>query len=84
MESKKEYKGIWIDKNKAIIISVKNGKEEIHKIFSDIEDYRIKGGSGTKFKGGPQDVVQDSKYLEREIHQTKSFFEKVIPEIKNA
>ncbi|MBL4664051.1 MAG: hypothetical protein JKY22_10990, partial [Flavobacteriaceae bacterium] len=35
-------------------------------------------GSGTKQKGGPQDVVQDSKYLEREKNQLGIYFKEII------
>ncbi|WP_299183841.1 hypothetical protein [uncultured Aquimarina sp.] len=76
--------GIWMDKEKAYIINVKENNEEMTTIFSEIEDYRIHGGSGTRMKGGPQDVVQDSKFLEREKHQFKSYFKKIIPLIKNS
>lgn len=76
--------GIWIDKRKAVILSLENGKEQSSTVFSNIEDFNIKGGSGTKFKGGPQDVVQDSKYLEREKHQTKAFFKEVVGVVKDA
>ncbi|SEL09817.1 hypothetical protein SAMN04487910_1711 [Aquimarina amphilecti] len=76
--------GIWMDKEKAYIINVKENNEEMTTIFSEIEDYRIHGGSGTKMKGGPQDVVQDSKFLEREKHQFKSYFKKIIPIIKDS
>ncbi|WP_299255479.1 hypothetical protein [uncultured Aquimarina sp.] len=76
--------GIWMDKEKAYIIDIKENNEDITTIFSEIEDYRIHGGSGTRFKGGPQDVVQDSKYLEREKHQFKKYFKKIIPLIENA
>lgn len=76
--------GIWIDKEKAYIISSKNDKITIDTIQSEIEAFNIGGGSGTKFKGGPQDVVQDSKYLEREKHQLKSYFREIASKIKNA
>ncbi|WP_010520764.1 hypothetical protein [Aquimarina agarivorans] len=61
-------------------------KEEIvlKTIFSNIEDFHIHGGSGTKFKGGPQDVVHDSKYLLREKQQFKKYFNEIIEEIKEA
>ena len=51
---------------------------------SAIENYNIGGGSGTKFKGGPQDVVQDSRYLEREKHQFKAYFKAIVLQLKNA
>ena len=74
--------GIWLDKEKAHIITLENGKEILQTIPSEIEIFRIHGGSGTRLKGGPQDVVQDSKYLERERHQLKKYFKNIINEIK--
>jgi stalled ribosome rescue protein Dom34 len=76
--------GIWLDKEKALIITIENEKERIETIPSEVESFRIHGGSGTRLKGGPQDVVQDSKYLEREKHQLKAYFKKITNEIKDA
>lgn len=76
--------GVWIDKQKAHIVTIENDKEQFKTVNSEIEDYNVSGGSGTKFKGGPQDVVQDSKYLEREKHQLKSYFKEIALKIKNA
>ncbi len=75
--------GIWLDKDKAYIIRIDNGKESMTTIPSNIEHFRIHGGSGTRLKGGPQDVVQDSKYLEREKHQTKRYFSEIIEHLKD-
>ena len=76
--------GVWIDKQKAHIVTIENDKEQFKTVNSEIDDYHVSGGSGTKFKGGPQDVVQDSKYLEREKHQLKSYFKEVASKIDNA
>ena len=76
--------GIWLDKEKAHIVTLKHDGETLTTIASDIEHYKIHGGSGTRLKGGPQDVVQDSKYLEREKHQMKVYFKKVISYIEDA
>jgi len=63
-----------MDKRIAKIVSL-NGKEEVlTQVKSNVEEFHPKGGSGSSMKGGPQDVVQDSKYLEREKHQLKSYF----------
>lgn len=70
--------GIWIDKRKAKIVSIEAENESLDTIVSDIEDFHISGGSGTRLKGGPQDVVQDSKYLEREKHQLAEFFKEIV------
>jgi stalled ribosome rescue protein Dom34 len=76
--------GIWLDKEKAHIVSLENAKETLETIVSEVENFRIHGGSGTRLKGGPQDVVQDSKYLEREKHQLKNYFKNITEEINNA
>ena len=46
----KKNKGIWLDKEKAYIVSLKNNLAVIKTITSNIEDFHIGGGSGTKFK----------------------------------
>ncbi|WPR71429.1 hypothetical protein SLW70_16060 [Flavobacterium sp. NG2] len=76
--------GIWIDKKNAKIVSIGSGSESFETIESQVEDFHIGGGSGTKFKGGPQDVVQDSKYLEREKHQLADYFKDVMKNIADA
>lgn len=75
--------GVWLDKAKAHIITTSPNGEELFTIPSEIEDYHIHGGSGTRLKGGPQDVVQDSKYLEREKHQQKLYFKNIVNKIKD-
>lgn len=76
--------GIWLDKKEAFLVTLGNKEISEKTIMSNIENFRIHGGSGTRFKGGPQDVVQDSKYLEREKHQFRKYFETIISEIKEA
>ncbi|WP_396602011.1 hypothetical protein [Algibacter sp. R77976] len=76
--------GIWMDKDKAIIVSLYNGDISLNTILSGMEHFHIHGGSGSRTKGGPQDVVHDSKYLEREKHQLKKYFKDVALEIKEA
>ncbi|WP_298759200.1 hypothetical protein [uncultured Psychroserpens sp.] len=78
-----KHTGIWLDKDKALIVTIEKEQETLQTIPSNIEHYRIHGGSGTRFKGGPQDVVQDSKYLEREKHQLKQYFKTIVDEIKD-
>jgi stalled ribosome rescue protein Dom34 len=76
--------GIWIDKKNTYIVSLRKGETAFETIFSNVEHYHVKGGSGSKFKGGPQDVVQDSKYLEREKQQLKAYYSDIISKIEKA
>jgi len=61
-----------------------DGQVSFTTVLSNVENFRISGGSGSKLKGGPQDVVQDSKYLEREKHQLRKYFEDIISRIEDS
>jgi hypothetical protein len=76
--------GIWIDKEKAHLVTLSNDKEHFRTLESELESFRIHGGSRSKTRWGPQDVVQDSKYLEREKHQLRVYFKKLAEIIKDA
>jgi len=76
--------GVWLDKEKAHVVTIENGKEDVVIIESGVENFRISGGSGTRFKGGPQDVVQDSRYLEREKNQLRTYFKDIASKIEHA
>lgn len=78
-----KHTGVWIDKDKAHIIHIENGVEDTLTVTSDMTYYKAKGGSGQRFKSGPQDVIKDSKYLEREKHQLKEYFKDVVDKIKD-
>ncbi|MGB5434743.1 MAG: hypothetical protein WBM98_02545 [Maribacter sp.] len=71
--------GVWLDKEKAHIVTLTKDSETFDTLVSEIENYRPSGGSGTKSaKWGPQDVVQDSKFLERKKHQYKAYFKNLV------
>ena len=75
--------GIWLDKNKALIVTLENETETLNTVSSNIEHFKIHGGSGSRLKGGPQDVVQDSKYLEREKQQLKQYFKNIVTQVED-
>ena len=79
-----KHTGVWIDKDKAHIVRIDNSKETFATILSEIESFRAKGGTGQRFKSGPQDVIKDSKYLEREKHQFREYFKTVASTIKDS
>jgi len=77
--------GIWMDKEKAHIVQLTEEGEKMKTIFSELEFFNPSGGSRTRTaKWGPQDVVQDSKYLEREKHQLREYFSKLANAISDA
>ena len=76
--------GVWIDKEKAHIVSLEKGQEDFSTLSSELEFFHPKGGSRSKVKWGPQEVVQDSKYLEREKHQLKVYFDKLATALSKA
>ena len=76
--------GVWLDKQEAKGVILNNGKERLFNIPSELDFFNPKGGARSKTKWGPQDVVQDSKYLEREKHQLKNYFGKIAEEISDA
>ena len=79
------YTGIWLDKTRAHVITINtsNDGEYVETIASEVDHFHVMGGSGTRFKGGPQDVVQDSRYLERENHQLKRYFEAILTDLRD-
>ncbi|MDH5414982.1 MAG: hypothetical protein OEW87_12655 [Flavobacteriaceae bacterium] len=76
--------GIWIDKEKAHIVTIENERTKLSTIASDIENYHVVGGSKSKTPWGPQQVVHDSKFTDREKHQLKNYFNNIIEKIKKA
>ena len=78
-----KYIGVWLDKEKAHLVTLVNERETFVTLQSELEFFHPKGGSRSKSKWGPQDVVQDSKYTEREKHQLKAFFERIAASLKN-
>ncbi len=76
--------GVWLDKEKAHVVTLTEKGENLKTILSELEFFHPTGGSRSKAKWGPQDVVQDSKYLEREKHQLKRYFQNIANTIDDA
>ncbi|NNK11034.1 MAG: hypothetical protein HKP08_06795 [Flavobacteriaceae bacterium] len=76
--------GIWLDKEKAHLVTLEGEKEHFKTVESDLEFYNVRGGSRSKTKWGPQQVVQDSRYLEREKHQMRDYFDNLAEHLKSA
>ncbi|MCK0131746.1 hypothetical protein MWU59_09545 [Flavobacteriaceae bacterium F08102] len=70
--------GVWLDKTKAIIVAISDGKETEKVIFSDIEDFHV---TSNKHLGGAREIAKDRDYLEREKHQFKAYFKAITKEL---
>lgn len=70
--------GIWLDKQEAIGVVLENNMATDFLVRSELDFFNPKGGSRSKTRWGPQDVVQDSKYLETEKHQLRRYFNSIV------
>lgn len=73
--------GIWLDKKKAFIVDLENNTETVKIIESNIESFNV---TSNKHLGGSQEIAKDSKYLEREKQQFKTYFNNIAQEVKDA
>lgn len=74
-----------MDKEKAHLVKLDGEQEVFETIPSELDFFKPSGGARTKTaKWGPQDVVQDGKYLEKEKHQLKRYFNKLADAIGDA
>ena len=82
----KNYAGLWIDHQKAFIVSITDAGETIKRIDSDIErKVRLSGGSRSgKTPFGPQQVAVDGKQEARIKRQLREYYQKIIRRIHDA
>lgn len=73
-----------MDKKQAFLVTVEKGKTGMKVLESGLEFYNPKGGSRSKTRWGPQQVVHDSKYTERENHQLRVYFDHLAKALKSA
>lgn len=76
--------GIWMDKKEAFVVSVNQGETTMQTVPSDLEFFNPKGGSRSKTRWGPQQVVHDSRYTEREIHQLREYYDVLANKLREA
>lgn len=76
--------GIWMDKKEAFVVSVNQGETTMQTVPSDLEFFNPKGGSRSKTRWGPQQVVHDSRYTERETHQLREYYDRLTDKLREA
>lgn len=81
----KQSVGLWIDHRKAIVVTIKNDKEAVQVIESNVEPrVRLAGGSRTASPYGPQEVASEGKRDERYRHHLDAYYREVIQAIRDA
>jgi len=81
----KQSVGLWIDHRKAIVVTIKNEKEAVQVIESNVEPrVRFSGGSRTATPYSPQDVASEGKRDERFRHHLDAYYGEVIQAIREA
>lgn len=73
-----------MDKKEAFVVFLKDGTADIHTVASDVEFFNPRGGSRSKTRWGPQQVVHDSRYTERENQQLRAYFDRLAGELTEA
>jgi len=78
--------GIWIDHNKAIIISDDhNGRQSVFRMESNVEGhFRLSGGARTACPWGPTDVAAEGRPERRRMHHLNRFYRDLIERIEDA
>jgi len=74
-------KAIWIDKEKAHILTLAGEDVKLNTVFSDFKELHEDGADR---QGGATEVLKDRKSLEREKQMIKHFFSALSLKLKNA
>ena len=81
----KKQIGLWIDHKKAVIVLIKNGKEEIRQIQSNLERHpHIKGGTRAKTPFGAQYFTAETQTDRRFKEHLNKYYQQVISAIGSA
>ena len=81
----KQSVGLWIDHRNAIVVTIKNDKEAVQVIESNVERrVRLAGGSRSPTPYGPQEVASESKRDEKYRHHLDAYYSEVIRVIRDA
>lgn len=77
--------GVWLDTEKAYIITIKDSGPRVDKIESEIESrVRYKGESKAYSKMGNQFINPARRITQKRRHQLKNYFENITDSLANA
>jgi hypothetical protein len=77
--------GLWVDHEKAIIVSLMSGSHKVIHVESDVEGhFRLKGGSRSNTPWGIQGATSESKRELRYNKHLNIYFQNIIDLLKDA
>ncbi|MBE9511356.1 MAG: hypothetical protein IMY71_10790 [Bacteroidetes bacterium] len=77
--------GIWLDSEKAYIISLINGREELERIESNVESrVRYEGENKSFSRIGGQLINPQKKKTKRKKHQLQNYFQSILKKTNDA
>ncbi|MDQ2180649.1 hypothetical protein [Marinifilum sp. D714] len=77
--------GVWLDTEKAYIITLENGNGQIETIESEVETrVRFKGETKAYSRMGNQFINPAKRMTHRRRHQFKQYFENISSKLENA
>jgi len=75
---------VWLDSDKAFIISFNHDEESFLQITSNLEHYHYNEGRGNTIPFLGQEVSSERKLLERKKQQLKRYFKEIITNLLDA
>ena len=80
-----KYAGIWVDHEKAFLVTIMDGKETFSSMASGVEGHiRLSGGSRSRTPYGPQDVASEKTIDERRKHGLHGYYQEIMRAIGDA
>jgi hypothetical protein len=71
--------GIWMDHQKAFVVTIAGDESEVERIDSQAEShFHLSGGARSRSPYGPQDVASEHKYEERRRHHLQSYYQNIV------
>jgi hypothetical protein len=81
----KKFSCVWIDHEKAVIVTFVDGRQKVTKIDSNVGSrVRLSGGSRSKTPYGPQDVSSEKRIDEKRKHRLQDYYQDIIRNIIKA
>ncbi|MBD3291075.1 hypothetical protein GF337_19865 [candidate division KSB1 bacterium] len=77
--------GLWVDHEKAYVVSLINGTAQMSKMESDVESHiKTLGGSRSKTPYAPQDISAERKFEGRRKKHLRMYYKQLIKNVKDA